>query len=127
MSFLRGSYFMKKSTGAGLRQKFKKMEYKKLIFAVIVIGVIVRFALAALSQVSGDACWHLSIARFIWENYKLPLFENLGRDSVFSRGPLFHIIAAVFFNVFGIFGYGAASFGMKMVPPLFGGLTLEEP
>jgi len=104
--------------------KFSKINYKKLIIGVLVIGIILRFALSILYHVSGDACWNLSIAKFIGENYRIPLFENLGRDGVFSRGPLFHIIGAVFFNVFGIFGASAANFGLKMVSPLFGSLTL---
>ncbi|MBI2207993.1 hypothetical protein HYU50_00700, partial [Candidatus Woesearchaeota archaeon] len=89
------------------------LNYKKITILVLVIGILLRFLLASMSHVSGDACWHLSIARFVGENYQIPLFEDLGRDSVFSRPPLFHIIAAVFYNIFGVFGAAAAGFGLK--------------
>ena len=106
-------------------KKIKSLDkYTKLAIIIILIGTLIRFSLASINAVSGDACWTLSIARFIGENYEIPLFENLGRDSIFSRGPLFHIIAAIFFNVFGIFSSNAANFGLKMVSPLFGSLTL---
>ena len=100
------------------------MNYKKITVLVLIIGILLRFILASMSHVSGDACWHLSIARFIGENYQIPLFEDLGRDSVFSRPPLFHIMAAVFYNIFGIFGMAATGFGLKMLSPLSGSLTL---
>ena len=106
------------------KKTFSGSNYKKLAILVLIIGILMRFALASISHVSGDACWHLSIARFVGENYQIPLFEDLGRDSVFSRPPLFHIMAAVLYNIFGIFGIAAAGFGLKMLSPLSGSLTL---
>src|SRR3989338_3566081 len=103
---------------------FSGMNYKKITVLVLIIGILLRFLLASMSHVSGDACWHLSIARFVGENYQIPLFEDLGRDSVFPRPPLFHVMAAVLYNIFGIFGIAAAGFGLKMLSPLSGSLTL---
>ena len=105
-------------------KRVSKLNYKKITIIVIIVGIIIRFLLASMYHVSGDACWHLSVARFIGENHQIPLFENLGRDSVFSRPPLFHVIGAVFYNIFGIFGAAAADFGLKMLSPLSGSLTL---
>ena len=107
-----------------VKKVFSGMNYKKITVIVLIIGILLRFLLTSMSHVSGDACWHLSIARFVGENYQIPLFEDLGRDSVFSRPPLFHIMAAVLYNIFGIFGIAAAGFGLKMLSPLSGSLTL---
>lgn len=101
-----------------------KFNYKKYIIIILIIGILLRFILAIIYHPSGDACWHLSIARYIGQSFEVPLFENLGRDSVFSRPPLFHILAAISYNIFGIFGKQAANFGLKMISPLFGSLTL---
>ena len=103
---------------------YRPINYKKLVILVIILGTLLRFFLTFINHVSGDACWHLSVAKFVGENYEIPLFENLGRDSVFSRPPLFHIIAATFYNIFGIFGESAADLGLKMVSPFSGSLTL---
>ena len=103
--------------------KLKELgKYEKFALLVIILAIVLRFSLASIHHVSGDACWILSVSRFVGENYSIPLFENLGRDSVFSRPPLFHIIAGAFYNIFGIFGL--AAFGLKMVSPLSGSITL---
>src|SRR3989338_3339373 len=98
--------------------------YKKLTIIVILIGIILRFALAFVYSISGDSCWQLSASRFLAENKKFPLFEPLGRDEPFWAPPLFHIMAAFLYSLFGIYGPNAAEFGMKMLSPLFGSLTL---
>lgn len=102
----------------------KKIPWKKLTIIVMLLGIFLRFFIAVTTHVSGDACWHLSVGRFIGEEHRIPLFEGLGRDSVFSRPPLFHVIAGAFHNVFGMFGEGGVELGMKLVSPLFGSLIL---
>ncbi len=101
-----------------------KGKYKKLTFIIIAIGILLRFALASISSVSGDACWQLSASRFIAENKRFPLYEPLGRDEPFWAPPLFHIMAAVLYSAFGLIGSGAADFAMRMLSPLLGSLTL---
>lgn len=106
-------------------KKFKELDkYAKLSIIIILIGVIIRFYLAAIHQVSGDACWQLSNARFIAENLKLPLFEQFGRDEPFWAPPLFHIVSAFAYIVFNAFGQNAAEFAVKLITPIFGSLTL---
>ncbi len=95
----------------------KPIEYRKWTIVLIAIAIILRFSLALIYTVSGDACWHLSAARFISEEGKLPLFEPIGRDEPFWAPPLFHVIAALFYSVLG-------NFGLKLVSPLFGSLCL---
>lgn len=97
-------------------------DYKKWTIFVIIIGIAARFVLASMYTVAGDACWHFSVSRFIAENGKIPLFEPFGRDEPFWAPPLFHIMAAFMYKAFGIFS--SAEFGMKMLSPLFGSLTL---
>ena len=100
----------------------KNIDYKRLAIFVIVIGIFLRFALASIYTVSGDACWQLSASRFIAENRAFPLSENIGRQEPFWPPPLFHIMAALMYSIFGVFGF--AEFGMKMLSPLLGSLTL---
>ncbi|MBI2658458.1 glycosyltransferase family 39 protein [Candidatus Woesearchaeota archaeon] len=92
-------------------------KYEKYALITIVIAIILRFALTSVYAVSGDACWHLSAARFMAENLEIPLFDGVGRDEPFWPPPLFHFIAAAFYLVFG-------ETGLKLVSPLFGSLTL---
>ena len=97
--------------------------YTKLAILIIVLGVIIRVALIFLYHPSGDACWHLSVSRFIAINLKIPLLEPLGRE-VFWEPPMFHIIAAAFYKLFGVFGAYAAEFSLKLISPIFGSLSL---
>jgi len=81
-------------------KKFGNLDkYAKLSIIVITLGIIVRLFLAYASHPSGDGCWHLSVARFMASNLKIPLLEPLGRE-VFWEPPVFHIIAAAFYKIF---------------------------
>ena len=94
-----------KSVGKGT------IDYRKLTIILLIIAILARFCLAFLSTVSGDACWHLSAARFIAEEGRIPL------DEPFWAPPLFHLIAAGFYAAFG-------NFGLKLVSPIFGSACL---
>ena len=74
------------------------------------------FTLTSIHHISGDACWHLSVAKFIAEEQKIPLSENLGRDEPFWAPPLFHLFAAFAYSVFNGL--------IKFVTPIFAILTL---
>ena len=105
-------------------KKFKDLDkYTRLSVIVIALGIILRFALVFLYHPSGDACWHLSVSRFIANNFRIPLLEPLGRE-VFWEPPVFHVIAAAFYKIFSIFGIKAAESSMKLVSPIFGSLSL---
>ncbi len=106
-------------------KKFKSLsKYARLSVIIITLGIILRFSLVFSYHSSGDACWHLSIARFMADNLKIPLLEPLGRE-VFWEPPVFHVTAATFYKIFNIFfGLNAADFGMKLVSPIFGSLSL---
>ena len=109
----------------GLLKKFKKFDkYTKLAITIIIIGIILRFGLASVYHISGDGCWHNSVARFIANENKIPLFEQFGRDEPFWAPPVFHLIMAFFYKTFSIFSQDIAEFSMKMVSPLFNSLTL---
>lgn len=99
-------------------------KYTKLSILVLIIGILIRFYLASIYHVAGDACWQLSNSRFIAENMKLPLFEQFGRDEPFWPPPLFHIIAAFVYVVFNNFGANIANFAVRMISPILGSLTL---
>src|SRR3989338_5806082 len=95
----------------------KKINYYMLALFTIILGTLLRFALAIYHQPSGDACWHFSVAKFISQNLRAPLLEHLGRAEPFWAPPMFHFIAALFYKF-------ANGIGMKLVSPLFGSLTL---
>lgn len=105
--------------------KLKDMDkYTKLAVLTILIGILIRFILVISYSVAGDACWHLSNAKFMANNLDIPLFEPLGREQPFWSPPAFHIISAIFFKLFWLLGSDAADFGIKLVSPLFGSLSL---
>lgn len=93
------------------------MRYAKLSIIVIALAIVFRVVLALFSAVSGDACWHFSAAKFIANEKEFPLFEQIGRDEPFWAPPMFHVIASIFYLLFG-------EVGLKIVPPLFGSLAL---
>jgi len=105
--------------------RIKRLDkYTKLAIIVIVIGILIRFSLASMHHISGDACWQLSNARYLAENNKFPLFEFFGRDEPFWAPPLFHVLAASAYRIFSAFSSGIAGFAVKMLTPLLGSLTL---
>src|SRR3989338_1334996 len=100
-------------------------DYARLAVAVIIIGAALRFFLAAISHPAGDSCWHLSVARFIAGNGRIPFTEPFGDGrEVFWAPPIFHVVAAAVYRFFGLFSASAAEFAVKLVSPLFGSLTL---
>lgn len=93
--------------------------YKRLAIAILAIAIIFRLSLTLTHTVSGDACWHLSASKFMADNLKIPFGESLGRSKFepFWPSPLFHLIAAFFYALFG-------EFGLKLAPFIFGSLSL---
>jgi 4-amino-4-deoxy-L-arabinose transferase-like glycosyltransferase len=92
-------------------------KYEKYAIIVIILAIIIRFSLIAVYAVSGDACWHFSVSKFIGNNMSIPLSEPLGRDEPFWAPPLFHIVASFFYQLFG-------DGGLKLISPIFGSLAL---
>ncbi len=101
-----------------MKINLKPLDYTKLSIIIILTGIIIRFYLASIHHVAGDACWQLSNSRFIAENLKIPLFEQFGRDEPFWAPPLFHMIAAFVYMLF------KSEFAVKMISPVFGSLSL---
>tara|TARA_Y100000310_G_C20703195_1_gene832034 strand:- start:9848 stop:11317 length:1470 start_codon:yes stop_codon:yes gene_type:complete len=92
-------------------------KYTKLGILVIAIAIILRIFLMSTSTISGDACWHFSASKFIADEGKFPLFEQIGRDEPFWPPPLFHIISSFSYSILG-------ETGLKLVPLIFGSLAL---
>ena len=97
----------------------KQINYKKLTVWIIVIAIALRFVLTSMPAISGDACWHFSASKFIADNLRIPFDENIGRSRFepFWPSPLFHLVAAFFYALLG-------EFGLKLVPFIFGSLSL---
>jgi len=91
-------------------------KYQKLTLYTIVLAALIRFAILPLTSISGDACWHTSVSRFIGENSQIPLFEGLGRP-VFWAPPLFHIVSGTFYSALG-------PVGLKLLTAISGVLML---
>src|SRR3989338_4931559 len=105
----------------GLIKRFKNLDtYTKFSAIVIVLFSAIVFALALIYHVSGDACWHISAARFMSEEKKIPLNEGLGREIPFWSPPLFHLVSAFVYQISG----NAADTTVKLISPVFAVLTL---
>ena len=105
--------------------KFNRLEkHTKYLIIIIILFSIIVLSLTSIYHVSGDACWQLSIGRYIGSNFKIPLFEQFGRDEPFWAPPFYHFIVALVFYFFNIFSYNAANIAIKFISPLFGILTL---
>src|SRR3989344_1235185 len=108
-----------------LIQKFKKSDkYTRYSIYVIILFSFIVLILASVYHVSGDGCWHVSSAKFISNNLKIPFMEPLGREEPFWSPPLYHIFAAIVYSAFNPFSHNAANFAVKFVSPIFGILTL---
>ncbi|MEK6983790.1 MAG: glycosyltransferase family 39 protein [Nanoarchaeota archaeon] len=97
----------------------KPFNYKKLTIGVLLVAIALRLALTLMHTISGDACWHFSASKFMADNLRIPFDESLGRSKFepFWPSPLFHLIAAFFYEFLG-------EFGLKLVPFMFGSLSL---
>lgn len=105
----------------GLIKRFKNLDtYTKFSAIVIVLFSAIVFVLASIYHVSGDACWHISAARFIAEEKNIPLNEGLGREIPFWSPPLFHLVSAFIYQISG----NAADTLVKFISPVFAVLTL---
>src|SRR3989338_5636701 len=100
------------------------MDYKKSALLISITFLILTSILASIHFVSGDGCWHLSAARFIARNDKMPLFEPLGRADPFWPPPLYHLFAAFVYSVSGNISEKFADMSTKFVSVLFSFLTL---
>ncbi|MBI5060814.1 MAG: glycosyltransferase family 39 protein [Candidatus Aenigmarchaeota archaeon] len=101
--------------------RYNKLEkYTKYALVLIAVGLAIRLSLSIYTSVSGDACWHLSAAKYIGSTGQIPLFEPLGRD-IFWPPPLFHLMNA--FSYLSLnWLLGEAS--LKLVAPVLGALFL---
>ena len=104
----------------------RKVNWQALAIIVIVLGTGLRFYLATSENITGDACWHSNVARYMSENGKLPLWENLGREP-FWVPPVYHISTAIVYNYTGainwmspLFGFLSLLFGFFILDKLFG-------
>ncbi len=102
----------------------EKKTYIKLSVILIVLATILRFAFALTYAVSGDACWHLSAAKFIATENKIPVFENIGRMQPFWPPPLFHFVSAFLYKLTAPISMNLADLSLKLASPIFGTLSV---
>ena len=97
----------------------KQINFKKYSLWILIIAILIRLMITSIHTISGDACWHFSASKFIADNGRIPFDENIGRSRFepFWPSPLFHIVAAFFYKLFG-------EFGLKLAPFIFGSLSL---
>ncbi len=89
-------------------------KYTKYIIFFMLAMLIFKVCILMGTYPSGDACWHLSVSKYIGETYTIPTFVNLERDA-FSRPPLFHVVSGMFYD-FGRFLYLPASNFILQLP-----------
>jgi hypothetical protein len=87
----------------------------KRALAVISAGVLVRLVFWLTTPVTGDACFHYSISKYIAETLSIPTFECETASNPFWWPPLFHATTAVVYRL--------TSF-LTLTPLLFGVLGL---
>ena len=108
-----------------LVKRFNRLEkYTKYSVLVIAVFSLVVLSLTSIHHVSGDGCWYIPAGKFIANNYKIPLFEPLGRDEPFWSPPLYHIFVAFVYYVFSYANNNVANFAVKFVSSVFGILSL---
>ncbi|MBI2647459.1 glycosyltransferase family 39 protein, partial [Candidatus Woesearchaeota archaeon] len=108
-----------------LIQRISNLEkYSKYALIAIIFYSAIVFTLTAFYHVSGDGCWYLPVGKFIARNFKIPLFEPLGRDEPFWSPPVYHLLVAMVYYFFGKFNSEVANFAVKFVSPIFGVLSL---
>jgi len=106
------------------KRNWKKLDkYTRWAFYIIVIGALVRFALASINYITGDPCWYVNVVRFISNYHKFPLFEPIGR-APFWPPPLLEVVGALFYQFFSVLGEAAAEFSLRLVSPICGTLML---
>ena len=106
-----------------MRHMKKEGSFQEKALIVLAIALVLRLIIAGLSHVSGDACWHISVGKFIARTGHIPLYEPLGRP-VFWSPPLFNWFIAFFFKVGSWFSPLFASGGIMLISVLFGLGTL---
>ncbi|MFH1055825.1 MAG: hypothetical protein V1744_07025, partial [Candidatus Altiarchaeota archaeon] len=82
---------------------------------ILLAGVLVRLLFFVTTPVTGDACFHYSIAKYISTNLKLPTFEYVTGPDPFWWPPLFHVLTAAIYKLTGI---------LTLSPFLFGSIGL---
>ena len=81
-------------------KKFTK--YEKYSIYVITIGFLIRIFITLFVYPSGDATWHINVARFIFETKTIPSIEPLV-GGAFWPPPFFHILMAIAYGLFVFF------------------------
>lgn len=95
----------------------KNINLTKKVILLVIVAALLRFFLAFIVHPSGDGAWIAVAIKFIAQNRALPLFELVGRPEPFWQAPLFHVVSAFFYTLFG-------NIGIKITSPLFGSLSL---
>jgi len=109
----------------GIIKKYNNLEkYTKYSIWIIILFSLFVLSLTSIHHVSGDGCWYIPVGKFIANNFKIPLFEPLGRDEPFWSPPFYHVIVAIMYYIFSIFNNNIANFAVKFVSPIFGILSL---
>ncbi|MBI1935298.1 glycosyltransferase family 39 protein [Candidatus Woesearchaeota archaeon] len=99
-------------------------KYTKYSVCIIILFSIIVLSLASVYRVSGDGCWHIPAGKFIADEKRFPLFEPLGRDEPFWSPPMYHIIIATAYFIFGNISHAGANLAAKLVSPAFGILAI---
>ena len=95
-------------------------EYFSKEFLIMLLAFsLLRFLMAFLFPVFGDACRYFMIAKTIYVQPSL-----LVKRGITYPTPLFLLISAFFYGMFIPFGEKVADLSLRLVSPLFGSLTI---
>ncbi|MFC2163228.1 ArnT family glycosyltransferase [Candidatus Altiarchaeota archaeon] len=78
------------------------MDHREKTIIILAAAVMVRIIFWMTTPVTGDACFHYSVSRYIAETHEIPSFEYQSGPNPFWWPPLFHILTAAIFKLTGI-------------------------
>ncbi len=117
------SYKYKKVILSCMANQKGKRDYAKLALYMIIAAFLLRVIFSVIVYPSSDGAWHLGVAKFIAETYRIPVYDTVGRY-VFGKPFLFNIAVAFVYKISILFGEGFAVFMMKLVSPVSGTISL---
>ena len=99
--------------------RLRSNRFSKELLVMLVGFALLRFLLAFLFPVFGDACRYFIMAKAIYAKPSLFAMRGLSYPT-----PLFLLVSALFYGLFIPFGERTADLSLRLVSPLFGSLTL---
>ncbi len=92
----------------------------KILIVIIPLFIILMYYSLERDMVRYDECWHVHMGQLVYETNSLPEVDPYSYNTpqtthIFNYNPLFHILMAGLFYLFGVHSYTP-----KLLPPILG-------